>query len=303
MWFNNIQFYRFESPFTMDEKALGEALSSREARPCGQLEPSSEGWAKPLGRDGHTLVHQTNGQFMICLQRQDRLLPSSVVREQLEERVWKAEDERGRALNRREKADVKDQLVQELLPRAFVRTSTSYACILPQAGWLMINAASARKAEDFLAVLLKTIPTLSLVVPAMEESLSEVMRRWMLDEASIPEGFTLEDACKMISQGEHGGTIQCRQEDLAKDEILAHIRTGKSVTELAMNWRERVSFVLCEDLSLKRLRFDTDVLDEAGDADDGVARFDADFAIMAAELSHLVDDLMTALPRATSAPF
>ncbi len=296
MWFNNIHFYRFESPFTMDEQALGQQLGEHTARPCGQMEQSCEGWAKPLGRDGHTLVHQTDGQLMICLQRQDRMLPASVVREQLDEQIWTLEGEKGRALNRREKADLKDELVQTLLPQAFVRTSHAYACILPQDGWLIINASSVKRAEDFLAVLIKTIPTLSLVAPQLEGSLSDVMCHWMLDETTIPEGFALEDACKLITQGEHGGSIQCRQEDLAKDEILAHIRAGKSVTQLAINWQSRVSFVLSDDLSLKKLRFDSAVLDEAGDADDAATRFDADFTIMAAELRQLLAALMAALP-------
>ncbi|MDQ6975121.1 MAG: recombination-associated protein RdgC [Mariprofundaceae bacterium] len=296
MWFNNIHFYRFESPFTMDEQTLGEKLGEHAARACGQIEQSCEGWAKPLGRDGHTLVHQTDGQLMICLQRQDRLLPSSVVREQLDEQVWALEHEKGRALNRHEKADLKDELVQTLLPQAFVRTSHVYACILPQDGWLIINASSVKRAEDFLAALIKTIPTLSLVAPQPEESLSDVMRHWMLDETRMPEGFTLEDACKLTSQGEHGGSIQCRQEDLAKDEILAHVRGGKAVTELALNWQSRISFVLSEDLSLKKLRFDSAVLDEAGDADDASTRFDADFTIMAGELRQLIAALMAALP-------
>lgn len=296
MWFNNIQFYRFESPFTMDMQKLEEALATRKARPCGQMEQSCEGWGKPLGRDGHALVHETNGQFMICLQRQDRLLPASVIREQLEERVWKLEGERNRALSRSEKGDVKDQLVQELLPQAFVRSSSCYACILPQEGWLIINSSSLRKAEDFLGMLQKTIPSLLLVAPSVDESLSEVMRRWMLESESMPAQFTIEDACKLISQGEHGGTIQCRQEDLENDEILAHVRAGKSVTQLALNWNERISFVLHDDLSIKRLRFDDEVVDEAGESDDGPSRFDADFAIMAAELSQLLAALMQALP-------
>jgi len=295
MWFNNIHFYRFESPFTMDQQTLAQQLAEHPARPCGQMEQSCQGWSAPLGRDGHTLVHQSDAQLMICLQRQDRMLPASVVREQLDEQIWKLEGEKGRSLNRREKADLKDELIQSLLPQAFVRTSHGYACILPQDGWLIINASSVKRAEDFLAVLIKTIPTLSPVAPQPEDALSDVMRSWMLDETAVPEGFSLEDACKLISQGEHGGSIQCRQEDLAKDEILAHIRAGKSVTQLALNWQSRVSFVLCDDLSLKKLRFDSAVIDEAGDADDAATRFDADFTIMAAELRQLLAALMAAL--------
>jgi recombination associated protein RdgC len=46
--------------------------------------------------------------------------------------------------------------------------------------------------------------------------------------------------------------------------------------------------VLAEDLSIKRLRLDTALLDEIDDGEDAAHRLDAEFAIMALQLRELI---------------
>jgi len=71
---------------------------------------------------------------------------------------------------------------------------------------------------------------------------------------------------------------------------------GRRVNKLAMNWREHVSFVLHEDMSVHRLKFDAVILDEAGEsAGDEQSRFDADFTLMVAELGGFIPELLAAL--------
>jgi recombination associated protein RdgC len=147
MWFKNIQFYRFEDQFKLTAAQLHDKLETRKARPCGQMEMGCQGWSQPLGRAGHTLVHETDGALMICLRREDKLLPASLVREQVAERAFQIEQEAGRSVGRREKADIKDQVLQELLPRALVRAAHTWACILPQQGWRCIECGEGRGSD------------------------------------------------------------------------------------------------------------------------------------------------------------
>ncbi|MCP4127004.1 MAG: recombination-associated protein RdgC, partial [Gammaproteobacteria bacterium] len=68
----------------------------------------------------------------------------------------------------------------------------------------------------------------------------------------------------------------------------------KQVVRLALEWDERVSFVLSEDLSIKRLGFMDIIQEEAAEvsAEDDSARFDADFAIMSLELGRFIPRLL-----------
>jgi len=298
MWFRNIQFYRFEQPFTMTGKQLHEALETRKSRGCGQMELASEGWAMPLGLEGQMLVHETDGRLMICLRREDKVLPASLVRELLDAKAFEIEQQAGRPVGRKERAELKDQLMQELLPRALVKASHTYAFIDPKAGWLVVNAGSSRKSEELIMLLRKTLGTLNVVLPQAKSSPESAMTGWLMDDSGLPAGFVLEDECELRSVGEVTSTVRCRYVDIASSEVRAHVLAGKRVHKMGMGWQEKVSFVLNDDLSIRRIKYDSELVEQADGGGDASAQFDADFAIMGAELAHLIPELLAALDAA-----
>ncbi len=295
MWFRNIHFYRFEEPFKMTGQQLHEALESRKARSCGQMELACEGWARPLGLDGQMLVHETDGKLMICLRREDKVLPASLVRERVEEKAFAIEQEAGRPVGRKERADIKEHVMQELLPRALVKASHTYAYIDPKNDWLIVNASSSKKAEELIMLLRKTLGTLNVVLPQTNISPESAMTQWLFSADSLSGGFDVEDEVELRAAGESGSVIRCKHVDLACSEIRAHLSSGKRVHKMAMNWQEKLSFVLHDDLSIRRIRYDSELLEQADTNGDEIARFDADFAIMSAELAGFIPALLAVL--------
>lgn len=69
------------------------------------------------------------------------------------------------------------------------------------------------------------------------------------------------------------------------------------MTKLALDWQERVSFVLTDDGMIKRLKIADVLLEENDDIDreDILQRFDADFVLITGELSALIKNLIDAL--------
>ena len=295
MWFRNVHFYRFEEPFAMSGQKLHEALESRKARSCGQMELACEGWVKPLGLDGQMLVHETDGKLMICLRREDKVLPASLVRELVEEKAFEIEQEAGRPVGRKERMEIKDQLLQELLPRALVKASHTFAYIDPKGGWLIVNAAASKKAEELIMLLRKSLGTLNVVLPQTNISPESAMTQWLLSEESLPDGFDVEDEVELRAVNEVTSVIRCKHVDLASSEVRAHVSSGKRVHRMGMCWQERLSFVLHDDLSIRRIRYAEEIVEEADAGGDERAQFDADFAIMSAELSGFIPALLTAL--------
>lgn len=291
MWFKNLSLYRLPSPPILDPGRLDELLFKNAARPCATLEFSSYGWTPPLGRLGKTMTQVTNGNIMICARKEEKVLPASVIREMVEDRVSRIEQKEARRVARFERQDIRDEVLQDLLPKALVRVGLTYAYVDPRQGWLIVDAASQSKAEELTALLRGTVDGLSIQPMAVNKRPATVMTDWL--KKGTPKDFSLEYECELRDPGDEGGIVRCRQQDLDSAEIHAHLEAGKQVARLALSWDKRLSCLIGEDLTIKRLRFSDLVHEEAAetDAEDAASRFDADFAIMGLELGRFLPRL------------
>jgi len=286
MWFKNLQLYRFTKPFELDAQTLGQQLEEHSFVPCGSQDTTRSGWVPPLGRHGSEFVHATNGYLMVCSKRQDKLLPAAVVNEALEEKVLKIEESEARKLPAKQRRSLKDEIVFSLLPRAFARSSLQYAYISPLDNLLVVNAASTKRAEELIDDLRSALGSLSVIPLASKHQPLEVMTQWVNNAQPAP-GFELGEECELRDNADISCVIRCKNQDLTTAEMVSHLKTGMHVSKLALNWQQRIEFVLDEKLVVKRLRF-TDLVQEQADeieADDVATRFDVDFSIMALELS------------------
>lgn len=294
MWFKNLALLRLTEPFTLSGAELEKKLEERRFRHCGSLEPLSEGWFPPLGKEPFPLVHQTGGFIMLCLQREEKILPAAAVNELVAERVAEIEEQQARAVRKKERESIRDEILHDMLPRAFSQSRRTYGYIDPRGGWLIVDSASARKAEDFVAVLRQTLDGFPVSPVASKDKPATVMTQWLAGGA-LPHDVTLESECELKSPEEDGGIVRCRRHDLEVPEILNHIQAGKEVIKLAFSWNDRLSLVLDESLSIKRLRFLDAIQEAAADIEttDPSARFDADFAIMSLEIDSFLPVLLS----------
>jgi recombination associated protein RdgC len=272
MWFKNLQLYRFTKPFELDSETLGQRLAAHSFVPCGSQDTSRSGWTPPLGRHANEFVHATNGYLMVCCKRQDKLLPAVVVNEVLEEKLLKIEESEGRKLPAKQ------------------------AYISPRDNLLVVNAASARRAEELVEDLRTALGSLPVVPLASKNQPIDVMTRWLASARPAP-GFTLGEECELRDNADISCVIRCKNQDLTTNEIGGHLKTSMHVSKLALNWQDRIEFLLDEKLIVKRLRFSDLVQDQASEieTDDVAARFDVDFSIMALELSGFFKALLEAL--------
>lgn len=288
MWFRNLQIYRLTAPLDLSPEALNEQLEQQAFRPCGSLEPQTLGWDKPLGREGTSLIHVTNGCIMVCARREERLLPSSVIREAMEEKVVEREDAELRKLSRKEKQQIKDEVIHELMPKAFTRSSRVYAYIDPANHWVVVDSALPKRAEELLSLLRESLGSLKVRPLAVKDDPAAVLTGWVAQGA--PNDFLLMDECELREPTAEGGIVRCRRQPLDGAEVSTHLEAGKRTVRLAVEWNERVGCVLANDLAVRRLRFLDLIQDEAAatNADDLAARFDVDFSLMSLELGRFI---------------
>ncbi len=293
MWFKNLALYRFTESFTQSAEELENLLMESVFRPCGSHDEFSLGWTSPTGEVDGSLVYAANGCFMICLKKQEKVLPTSVVNELLDEAIAVKEDKEARKLSKKERTQVKDELIFELLPKAFSFSKKTFAYIDPAGGWMVVDAATPKKAEDVLSFLRKTIRSLPVVPLNTVKDPVDVMTLWLNEPQQVPKDLALEDECDLRSSMVEGCVVRCKRHDLTVPEIINHLDNGKQVIKLALNWSDRLAFVVDENLGIKRLKFLDLVQDQVADTeyDDEIGRFDVDFTIMIAELGQFIPRL------------
>ncbi|MCK7581078.1 MAG: recombination-associated protein RdgC [Chromatiales bacterium] len=288
--FKNARLFRLVEPFATDPDALQSMLEARRFRPCNPLEVSALGWVPPMGEDTEALVHSAAGCLLMCTRYQERILPSAAVKEAVEARVAEIETQEAREVGRAERRRLREQLATELLPHALTRSRRLQIYIDTMTGWLVVDAASAKQAEDVVSLLRLSLGSLRAVPPDAASMPAEVMRLWLLDEP--PEPFTVLDACELRSP-DASERVRCAAMNLSSDEVRGHLEAGKWVSKLALDWDARFGFVLAEDLSLKRLAMREALLATmAEDFEDARARLDAEFVLFAGQLRELIAHLV-----------
>jgi recombination associated protein RdgC len=293
MWFKNLQLYRLPAPWPVSAEQLEEALKPQAFSAASSLDMQSMGWVAPRPNGG--LVHVVGKQMLLLLGREKKLLPNTVVNQVTKARAAELEEQQGFRVGRKQMKELKEQVADELRPRAFSIYSSTFVWIDPVNGWLVVDASSSAKAEDVLKLLIKAVDKLPLETLHVAQSPRAAMTEWLAaDEA--PGGFTVDQDTELQSTGEGKATVRYVRHTLDPEDVRRHIANGKQCTRLAMTWGDRVSFVLTESLAIKRV-VPLDVLKEdtdrtGGDEDE---RFDGDFTLMTGELSRLLADLVLAL--------
>lgn len=285
MWFKNARVYYLTKPFTITPEDLEQKLAEHAFQPCTSHDKFRYGWVSPLGKDGEMLTHVVADYVMICAQKQERLLPASVVNEATEEKVAEIEQRQGRKIYRKERRQIKDDVYATLLPKAFTRNQQTFAYISAKDNLLVVNTASAPKAEDLLSLLRDCLGSLPAVIPDVKRAPSDVMTRW-LKEQKASHHFVIDEDCELYNPVDGSNIVRCKGQDLFTDELQAHLAAGKQVKNLGVTWKSLLSCVIADDLSVKRLRFEG-MKEEAEneEVESAAQKFDQEFAVMSLELT------------------
>jgi recombination associated protein RdgC len=292
MWFKNIILYRLSESLTFSEAQLHDKLYQHLARECGKMEKTTFGWTPPLGKQAEMLVHAVNGCYMIAAKKEEKILPTSVIRDHVLEKIDVIEQEEGRKVSAREKRNLMDEMSITLLPQAFSKSSVTYAYIDTRNNWLVIDTSSRAKAEELTVLLRNSLGSLKLLLPESQQKPSMIMTEWLLNR-SMPADFCIEDYCEMINPQSEKTLIKCVNQDLFANEVLTHLAAGKQIMKLAMSWKERLRFFVDHELSIKRIQFLELVQEQvkAVESDSEQMQFDTDFAIFSSEFAAMLKDL------------
>lgn len=292
MWFKNIQLFRLSNPIQYSPEALENELQRFGFTPCLPSFEESAGWHPPLDIEDSPLTYAANGYLMLCMQIEKKLLPASVIRQKVEERVKQIEQEEARPVRAKEKRDLKDDITVALRPKAFSQFTQVYAYIDTKKQLLVLDTCTAARAEKFVALFKRTFDNLNLVAIDTKKPGYE-MTQW-LQHNKLPGSLHIEKSCVLQDPEQQNRVIRCQQQNLFAGSIQALLKDGCQVKQLGLTWDEDLNFTLDENFHIRSIRYQEELLAVAKETyvETPEQQFDADFVLMTEALDHLISDLL-----------
>ncbi len=291
MLFKQIQLLRLAPSPNHFYDPLIERLKLLTFQPCLPSLPISVGWVPPIDKDGSALVEQINQQLMICMQVEERILPAAVVRHAVQEKVKQLEASGDRRVGKKEKNSIKDEVVMTLLPRSFSKFRRIYAYLDIKNNWLVIGSTHKKSIEQFLTLFKKTVA--GSVTYFEIKKIPTIITQWV-NSQDYPEVFTVEKKGVLQDPNQKSRVIRCQEQDLFVKGIQEFIKDGCELKQLALRWRDSVRFVLSDDMTLRNIKFEDELIEQVKsmEAETRQQKFMADFFMFGETVSALLQDLL-----------
>lgn len=288
----NLRLFRLPHGISATQDQLAEQLGAGLFHPCPPNDRASCGWVEP--HPGAGLVFAQEQQRILCFQAEEKILPASYINRCAESRAADIEQQQGYKCGRKQMREIKEQIEADLMPRAFTRLSRSLVWIDNARGWLAIDGTAAR-CDDILGLLkqcMQMIPQIGL--PQTVTPPGRAMTCW-LAAGEAPGSLTIDRDCELRAATEERAGVKYSHSNLDSDDVRQHIAEGKAATRMALTWSDRVSFVLTDQMEIKRIAL-LDLLMEDAErqaecADD---LFAANVALFTGELAKVVADIVEA---------
>lgn len=292
MWYKNAIIYLLPDGWQL-EAGFAEKLEQAAFTPCMGLDWFSEGFAAPVAFSPE-LVLPADYTWRVALKKEEKVLPAGVIRDILDERVVEIQNAEARNVWHKEKQQLKEQIVDDLLPRALTQSRRTEAIFDTERGFLLVNEASDKRAEQMLIKLREALGGLKVAMPHTRESPASLMTEWLLQghaEGDFELGYNvlLQGVDDVVSK------VKISKKDLTHPEVIQHAKNGMKVVELELEWREQISFTLTQNFALKRIQFLDVLQEEAEQGDDAASLTFTSQIIMVEALGEMINELVNLL--------
>ena len=218
--FKTASYFRIAADFAMPAlDDFEQALQAARFLPCGPTQPESSGWSAPRGAKSLALLESVGGQLIFQLCTEKRPLPSSAVKEALQARIEQYKEETGqeRASAKIKKA-IKEEVILDLLPRAFTKRSNTLVWLDPVRRFLVVDTGSLSGADKVVTFLVEALsevpgsrPGLGVKPVMTQMSAAAAMSHW-LSSQEAPVGFTIDRDCELKTPDDLKSTVRYAQQ-------------------------------------------------------------------------------------------
>ncbi len=291
MWFNNTIIYQFNLDADVD---LNASLLEERLKPCPPHARFIYGWMSVCADQ---MIHEVAGSTLMCMGKEERILPRSVITKMLAEKIEQIELQHGRSVKRSEKAQIAEELEFELLPKSFCIQKRLYALLDHKNKHLIINTSSPNQASQLISLLRKSVAGLSVEPLSLEDSLAFQFTQWIQQPESLPKNFQLASDCVLFSLDNEKKRIHCKGYELPAEEVITLLSQGMAPAEVSLVWNERIQLTLTQEFIFKKIKSLDYLIDDFNEIKklDEEQQQDAALTLLSGELRQLTDELLIAL--------
>lgn len=286
--FRTVRFYRLEGSWPESEDALSKKLQTAGFESCGPLTERSSGFVPVDADSSDLLARRVSGADLFRLRSQSRLLPHTVVTEELEARIEEYRERMNEAPSPREKRRLKAEARDELMPRALLKSDKIWGYYDLKEKVIGIDVLHDAAAERFLRRLQAALDGMTITPLQFAKPVDELLAAIFFGGG--PRQFALGRECRMQDLGDSSSVVRWTDFDLSDAAIRNHVANRMRLTHLAVEYDNMMSFVLNEKGIISKLRLigmDDDVEHHV----EPLARLDAEFALVTGTLRRLLKDL------------
>lgn len=308
--FTNLLVYRIHNDNELHSFHLNDLMGERPARAPGNQELATIGFVKPTGEDDLLVDDINNETRVFAVGIAERMLPAKIVRTAAMKKVRQIENEQQRKVYAREKQQIKDEVIQDLLPRAFIDTRVIYGMIMGP--YLIIDTSSVKRAESVLNLLRETMGSLGVRPVTVKGTPISKFTDWFTHKERLHH-FELTGDFKANSSGDEFDFVNGKGTSPTDETLSDLVRDAeRRVTVLGLQHHcddgEGVSFTVNEMLGIKGVKWPDHLIEQANDdagALDDQDEVDAEkhastllratFLLIAAEMHKLLQNLLLEL--------
>lgn len=212
----------------------------------------------PLG-NGEQLVLPFHGGVSFAFAIDEKIIPASLVNKRVAQGAKQYIAEHGfeedRVLSRKEKSQIKEQVLSELLPKALPKSKIVLVYYRPQEQLLLIDDASDGWATLIISALIHCIGTLkttTIHVSGLKSGLHQRLKQLTLENNKQAfEGLNVGGRVRLQLEKEK---ISFDQTYLDVEQVGDWMARGYQVLELEL-YDDNLSVIFTHDFVLKRLEF------------------------------------------------
>ena len=289
MKFKNLVLFEIEEMADLTKENLEARLSERPLRECAEQEMETFGWIPVIDE---AYVEEIGDVLFIRAGIERKKLSRNAIKTAVEKH---ARDNDLKIESRSEYKEIEEIVIDDMMRTAQAERYHVDAYIDLKKAWLVVDAASIKKASELTALLRKTIGSLPTSILAPNVMLNAHMDNWV--KSKIPStAIYLSDMVEMKELlKDEGGTARYKGIPADSMEILDNLENGWSVTRLGMVFQDAIGFNLTDDFLIKGIKYHGQYTEELsakiGDESDVVAIKRSEAAFQSLAFRALIDEL------------